>query len=94
MCGLFPCIPILGVFVFDQRYYENEVFCFCVKLIRWLAAKHITKENLPNCTLIALMASKTEFKLDACTSEAVKSLLPFPVPDIESQSKCNLVSFL
>ena len=40
------------------------------------------------------MAAKTEFELDARLSQAVKSLSPLPVPEIESQSKCNLVSFL
>ena len=72
MCGLFPCIPILGVFIFDQkllREWEFKFLCetntlgsckihslisksicewhkssrslnFCVKLIRWVAAKY------------------------------------------------------
>ena len=37
------------------------------------------------------MAAKTEFKLDAHTSHTVKFLSPLPIPEIESQSKCNLI---
>ena len=40
------------------------------------------------------MAAKTEFELDVRESQAVKSLSPLPVPEIESQSKYNLESFL
>ena len=40
------------------------------------------------------MAAKTDFELDARGSQAVKSLSSLPVPEIESQSKCNLVGFL
>ena len=39
------------------------------------------------------MAANTEFELDARASQAVQSLSSLPIPEIESQSKCNLVSF-
>ena len=28
MCGLFPCIPILGVFIFDQKVLREWEFKF------------------------------------------------------------------
>ena len=40
------------------------------------------------------MAAKTDFDLDERESQAVKSLSPLPVPEIEPQSECTLVSFL
>ena len=40
------------------------------------------------------IAAKTEFELDARASQAVKSLSLIPVPEIESHSKYNWVSFL
>ena len=46
MCGLFPCIPILGVFIFDQRYYGKGGLNFCVKPLCWVAAKHATSKVL------------------------------------------------
>ena len=39
MFDLFPCIPILRVFVFD---YGDGGLHFCVKRIRWVAAKQTT----------------------------------------------------
>ena len=42
MRGLFSCIPILKVLFFIKRYYGSWGLNFCVKLIRYVAAKHTT----------------------------------------------------
>ena len=44
MCGLFPCIPIFKGFTFDQKVLRDWTFNFCVKRIRWIAARYTTSK--------------------------------------------------
>ena len=52
------------------------------------------KKGLSRPPYSDLVIEKTEYELDACASYAAKSLFSFPVPEIESHLRCNLVSFL
>ena len=38
MCGLFPCIPILGVFIFNKKVSWDEGFRFLPCFLSWVAA--------------------------------------------------------
>ena len=63
MCGLFPCLPILGVFIFSKMVSQDEGGQVLPSSLSWIAAfisSHVAKDFCETKLFYSLVQKKVK----------------------------------